>query len=82
MAIADGIEIYVHDVIDPEAERGRLEKRKQEVEKAKKAVEGKLGNENFVTKAKPEVVEQAREKLAKLSEQLQTVEKHLSELEG
>jgi len=81
-AIVDDMQIYVEGVIDPEAERGRLEKRKQEIEKAKKAVEGKLSNENFVTKAKPEVVAQARENLAKFSEQLQTVEKHLSELDG
>jgi hypothetical protein len=33
-----------------------------------------------VTKAKPQVVAQAKEKLARLTEQLDTVEKHLSEL--
>ena len=49
---------------------------------AKKAVEAKLGNEKFVTKAKPEVVARARDRLAELSEQLKTVEKHLSELNG
>ena len=46
-----------------------------------KATEAKLTNENFVTKAKPEVVAQAREKLAQLTEQLETVTKHLLELE-
>ncbi|MHC4573826.1 MAG: class I tRNA ligase family protein [Planctomycetota bacterium] len=79
-AIIDDMQIYVHDVIDPEAERGRLEKHKQEVEKAKKAVEAKLNNENFVKKAKPEVVARAREKLAELVERLKTVEKNLSQL--
>ena len=79
-AIMDDMQIYVHDVIDPEAERARFEKRKQEIEKAKEAVEAKLANENFVTKAKPEVVAQARDRLAELLEQLNTVEKHLSEL--
>ena len=79
-AIVDDMQIYVHDVIDPEAERQRLEKQKEEIEKAKKAVEAKLGNENFLTKAKPQVVAQARDKLAELTEQLKTVEKHLSEL--
>ena len=70
----------MHNVIDVEAERTRLEKEKQEAEKAKKAVEARLANENFVTKAKPEVVAQARERLFELTEQLETVEKHLSEL--
>jgi len=81
-AIVDEMQIYVHDVIDPEAERARFEKQKEQIEKAKKAVEAKLANEDFIAKAKPEVVARAREKLAQIQEQLETVEKHLSELEN
>jgi valyl-tRNA synthetase len=81
-AIVEDTHVYVHDVIDPEAERARLTKQKQEIEQAKKGVESKLANENFVARAKPEVVAQAREKLQQLQEQLQAVEKHLSELDG
>ncbi len=81
-AIVGDLRIYVHDMIDPQAERQRLEKQKQHVEAAKKAVEVKLKNKEFVTKAKPEVVAQAREKLAQLQEQLETVRKHLFELDG
>jgi valyl-tRNA synthetase len=81
-AIVGEIQVYLHDVIDPEAERSRLEKRKQEIEQAKKAVEGKLANENFVARAKPEVVAQARERLQQLQEQLQAVNSHLAELGG
>jgi len=79
-AIIDDIQIYVHDVIDPQAERKKLKKQKDEVEKAKKTVEAKLGNEKFLAKAKPQVVAQAKDKLAELAEQLKTIEKHLSEL--
>ncbi len=78
----DATEIYVHDAVDVQAERAKLEKQKQQVEKAKEAVEAKLSNENFVNKAKLQVVDQARSRLAELSEQLKTVEKHLSELEN
>jgi valyl-tRNA synthetase len=81
-AIVQGTQVYVHDVIDPEAERARLLKQKQEIEQAKKGVEAKLANENFVTRAKPEVVAQTREKFSQLQEQLQAVEKHLAELGG
>jgi valyl-tRNA synthetase len=81
-AIVEEAQVYVHDVIDPAAERARLEKQRQEIEQAKKGVEGKLGNANFVAKAKPEVVTQAREKLQQLQDQLQAVEKHLAELNG
>jgi valyl-tRNA synthetase len=80
VAIADATEVYVHDVIDTQTERRKLEKQKDEIEKAKKTIEAKLNNENFVAKAKPQVVTQARDKLAELTEQLKTVEKHLSEL--
>ncbi len=80
-AIIEDIQIYVHDVIDPQAERDRLNKQKQEIEKTKKAVESKLANENFVNKAKPTVVAQARGRLADLTEQLNAVESHLAELE-
>jgi len=82
VGIADAAELYVHDAIDPEAERQRLEKQRDKAEKARAAVQAKLSNENFVNKAKPEVVAQARDKLAELSEQLETVEKHLAELDG
>ncbi|MCJ7674499.1 MAG: valine--tRNA ligase [Sedimentisphaerales bacterium] len=81
-AIVGDLRIYVHDMIDPEAERQRLEKQKQQVETAKKAVEAKLSNKDFVSKAKPEVVAQAREKLAQLQEQAETIRKHLFELDG
>jgi valyl-tRNA synthetase len=67
-------------VIDPDAERQRLQKQKEQLLKAKNGVEAKLGNENFVNKAKPEVVAQAMTRLGELTEQLETVEKHLSEL--
>jgi len=78
----DATEVYVHGAVDLQAERAKLEKQKQQIEKAKEAVETKLANENFVTKAKPEVVTQARERQAELSEQLMTIEKHLSELQN
>ncbi|MDH4240023.1 MAG: class I tRNA ligase family protein, partial [Phycisphaerae bacterium] len=82
VALADVTEVYVHDVIDVEAELKRLGKKKQQVERAKKATEAKLANNDFLTKARPEVVEKAREKLAELSGQLDVVEKHLAELES
>lgn len=81
-AIVEQTQVFVHDVIDPDAERVRLEKQKQEIQQAKKAVEGKLANESFVSRAKPEVVAQARDRLVQLQEQLQAVETHLAELGG
>jgi valyl-tRNA synthetase len=51
-------------LIDLDAERARLEKdRAKALEEARK-VAAKLGNESFVSRAKPEVVEENRERLA------------------
>jgi len=81
-SIIDQMQIYLHNAIDIEAERARLEKQKQQVENAKIGIEAKLNNKNFISKAKAEVVEQARQKLSEITEQLKTIEKHLLELEG
>jgi valyl-tRNA synthetase len=79
-AIVEDLQVYVHGVIDRQAESARLQKQKQEIEQAKKTMESKLTNSNFVTKAKPEVVAQARDRLAQLQEQIQAVEKLLAEM--
>ncbi len=80
VSIAGVTEVYVHEAINLDAEKDRLEKQKQQIEQAKESVEAKLANKNFVNKAKPEVVAQARARLNQLIEQLNAVEKHLSEL--
>jgi valyl-tRNA synthetase len=80
-AIVDEIQIFVHDVIDPEAERKRLEKQKEQILKGLRGTEGKLNNENFISRAKPEVVEQARTKLKEFQDQLAAIEKHIAEIE-
>ncbi len=79
-AIVEELQVFVHDVIDPDAERKRLEKQKEQLEKGLRGVEGKLNNENFVSRANPEVVAQTREKLKELTEQLQAVQNHISQL--
>ncbi len=78
--VAGEVQVYVHDVIDPEEERKRLQKQKEFVVKGIKPLQGKLNNENFTSRAKPEVVEQSRQKLKELKDQLAVIEKHLSEL--
>jgi valyl-tRNA synthetase len=78
--IVDEVQLYVHDVIDPEEERKRLQKQKEFVEKGIAPLAAKLSNENFISRAKPEVIEQSRQKLKELQDQLAAIEKHLKEL--
>ncbi|MHC5084321.1 MAG: hypothetical protein ACYSOV_01825, partial [Planctomycetota bacterium] len=79
--LIDEVQIYVHDAVDKEAERKRLEKQKEFVEKGIKPLAGKLSNENFTSRAKPEVVAQSRQKLTELTDQLAAIEKLLAELD-
>ena len=80
--IVEQMQIYLHEAIDPGAEHSRLEKQKEQLEKLKSGIEAKLENPNFVNKARADVVEQTRGKLAEVAEQLRTIEKHLLELDG
>ncbi|MDB5413472.1 MAG: valine--tRNA ligase [Rubritepida sp.] len=52
------------DVIDLAAERARLGKDRVKAEIEVKKINAKLGNEEFIAKAKPEVIEENRERLA------------------
>jgi len=80
--IVEQMQIYLHEAIDPGAEHSRLEKQKEQLEKLKSGIEAKLKNPNFVNKARADVVEQTRGKLAEVAEQLRTIEKHLLELKS
>jgi valyl-tRNA synthetase len=79
-AIVEQIQVFVHDIIETGAELKRLEKQRDEILAGVKSNQAKLANENFVKRAKPEVVEQTKLRLAELNEQLAAVEKNLAEL--
>ena len=68
------------DETNAAAERKKLEKHKTEVEKYLASAEKKLQNKNFVERAKPEVVEQARRKKEELLEQKRIIEENLAAL--
>jgi len=80
VAVTGTIEVYVHNAVDPAAEREKLEKQQEQIAGYLKGVRAKLANENFVNRAKPEVVEQTQAREIELKEQLAAVEKHLAEL--
>jgi len=79
-AIVEQMQVYLHDAIDVEAELKRLSEQKEQTLRAKEGVEARLANRNFVNKAKPEVVEQAKQRQSELAEQLAAIEKHLEQL--
>ena len=78
--IVQGVTVFVADVIDKDVQRKSLEKQKDNIENQLKGVTAKLANENFISRAKPQVVQQAKDKLDDLTQELQVVNKHLGSL--
>jgi valyl-tRNA synthetase len=58
-------------VVDLEAEYSRLENERGKIEKDLVVVERKLSNDNFVSKARPEVVQKERDKRDRLSMEME-----------
>jgi valyl-tRNA synthetase len=59
------------DVVDLDAEVKRLETEKTKIEQDLERVDKKLGNDNFVTRAKPEVVQRERDKKSRLESEME-----------
>ena len=77
-------EIYVglDSLVDLAEERQRLAKEIEQAEKLVLAQERKLGNESFVAKAPPEVVENERRKLSELQDKLSKSKEALNLLQS
>jgi len=69
-AIAGSAEIYVEGLIDPEAEKQRLAKKRQELENRINAMKARLANESYIAKAPPHLVQQTRDQLAQAEAEL------------
>ena len=69
-------------VVDLSAESDRLGKELEEISRNEERVRQLLGNSNFVTRARPEVVENERNRLKGLSEQRGRIEGIISQLGG
>jgi valyl-tRNA synthetase len=67
-------------LIDLDAERARLQKQQDETTAFITSVQKKLANENFVTRAPPEVVARERARLLELEERLGRVREQLASL--
>ena len=69
-------------VIDPAAERARLDKLRAQAEKALQAAEAKLANPQFLDKAPPEVVQGVRDRREELKRDLQNLREQLERLKN
>ena len=76
----DAFVIPLEGVIDIEAEKARLAKALDASRKEAKSLEGRLGNANFVERARPEAVEKARADLAHHTAEIERLEAALARL--
>jgi valyl-tRNA synthetase len=79
-AVLPEFEIYLAGVVDLDAERIRLTRQLEELDRRIQGLDARLGNPSFVERAKPEVVEGARSQAAELREQREGVAANLVEL--
>jgi valyl-tRNA synthetase len=69
-------------VIDLAAERARLAKERAKAEAEARKVEAKLGNADFVARAKEEVVEENRERLVNFQAEMQRLDAAMARIAG
>ncbi len=79
-AVVGALDIYIPGVIDPEKERTRLAKQQQDLQKRIDGSRRKLGNEKFLSNAKPDVVQKERDRLAESEAEMENVEAALAAL--
>lgn len=68
--IAAGVDLLVLGVVDTQAEAQRLAKRRDELQKLIRTLEGRLASPAYVEKAPPALVEQTRQQLAEARAEL------------
>jgi valyl-tRNA synthetase len=81
-AVVSDVTLYLPlaEMIDTEAECARLTKEQENLAAQIKKIEGMLGNQNFVTKAKPEIVKRERNRLAEFQASAAQIAERLAEL--
>ena len=80
-AVVGGVEAYVLGVVDVESEKRKLGSARDKLVKRIEGTRKKLGNEGFVAKAPPEVVERERKNLEAMEGELKSLESSLAGLE-
>lgn len=82
-AVVGQLQVFVplSGIIDIDVEKGRQQKRIEQLESYLQKVRQKLSNKNFVEKARPDVVDKEQSREAELSEQISKLRQILANLE-
>ena len=74
------MELYVHGLVQADAEKARVTKRRDEVTKSIAALRTRLGNPAYTDKAPANLVQQTRDQLANAERELASLEQQLAAL--
>ena len=80
MAVSGDLRVALQVKIDVDAEKARLHKEIARLQGEIAKVASQLGNESFVARAKPEVVAQAKQRLADFTQALRRLEDQAARL--
>jgi len=77
-------EVYIlmSSVVDLDAERQKLEKESEQILNEANRLENRINDNNFLTKAPPQVVEKEKQKLIDLKNKLTRLKDQLDKLKG
>jgi len=81
-SVVGDLTIFVEGLIDPDAERQRLDARREQLVKDIQALESRLNNKGYVEKAPAHLVQQTRDNLAEKQRELDAVTANLERLSG
>ena len=76
------MQAFIAAIVDVDKELAKLQKQRQQLLVRINSAQKKLANDNFVQRAKPEVVERERKSLAACQGQLAAVEEQIKQEQG
>ncbi len=79
--VVGDVEIYVHNLVDPAAEKGRLTKRLDELTRSVTGLRGRLENKSYIDRAPANLVQQTRDQLAAAEREAETIRVQLGQIQ-
>ena len=81
VAMIGDAKLFLHGLVDQDAERTRLTRRSADLEKSLETLQGRLANKKYVEKAPAHLVDQTRGQLAEVERELESLREQLAALE-
>jgi valyl-tRNA synthetase len=78
--VVGDVEIYLHDLVDADAERTRIAKRIEELARNIGGLQGRLGNASYVDRAPAHLVQQTRDQLESAMREADSLRQQLADL--